>query len=121
MLDICRELSLEFRPPVGFRRRLRWTADWSGRTAAAAATPARVRTLVVPGPRERREASAKQHDPARHEQDEEADQDGGNHRAPVPRRTVRNGHGGMDMRDIGPVHAPLTRDGVPCRPDSARW
>jgi hypothetical protein len=104
MLDMCRELSLEFRPPVGSRLRLRWTAAWSGRTAASAATPARVRTLVVPGPRARGEASAKQHDPARHEQDQEAPQDGGDHRAPVSRRTVRNGHGSMDMRGICPVH-----------------
>jgi len=120
MLDMCRELSLEFRPPVGSRLRLRWTAAWSGRTAASTATPARVRTLVVPGPRARGDASAKQHDPAQYEQDQEAAKDGGYHRAPVPGRTVRNGHGSMDMRDICPVHAPLTPVGVPCQPDSAR-
>jgi len=77
MPDVCRELSLEFRPPVGSRLRLRWAAAWSGRTAASTATPARVRTLVVPGPRARGEASAKQHDAAQHEQDQEAAKDGG--------------------------------------------
>lgn len=104
---MCGELPLELRPPDGIASRSAWAPAGPSRTTRAAATPARVRVLVVPAPRLRRSANAEQWE-AEQQEDRDCDKRSGDGRGSGrgSGRPVRCGGEGVDMRDMRHVDTP---------------
>ena len=104
VLDVSRELPLEFWPPDGAALRWRWAAPRPGRAAGAATTPTRVGVPVVSVLPPRRQLADEENDSQRHEYRRDGRYRPGDRRASGRCPDVRNEGGGLDMRQIDPVH-----------------